>query len=244
MSQPSANGVDVDAGPKQMSSGCMPERVWTDDLVFKGRCLNGSFFDIALDQGMDAEAGDGLTAAIEEEVVCGGTSLDERADFTDGLRPERASAKFVAFASDHNSRMIPLGNMGKLEIRDGGLSRLIGASPGVIEEEQENMVTTLLKGRSQGGRQEGVHFRFFEVGDSRARGFFEGDSSDLAAPLKMFWTILADEVRQGTDGGQTLVAGRDSTAAGLFEVCEERLDPFSREILDAEMIDGFLRMTG
>ena len=244
MSQPSANGVDVDAGPKQMSSGCMPERVWTDDLVFKGRCLNGSFFDIALDQGMDAEACDGLTAAIEEEVVCGGTSLDERADFTDGLRPERAAAQFVAFAPDHNGRMIPLGDMGNLQVRDGDLCRFIGARSSVIEEEEESMVTTLLKGRSQGGCQEGIHFRFFKIGDRGVRIFFEGDSTDLAAPLKMLRAILADEVRQGADGGQTLVAGRDSTTSGLFEVCEERLDPFSREVLDAEMINGFFRMSG
>ena len=58
----------------------------------------------------------------------------------------------------------------------------------------------------------------------------------------MFGTVQSDEVREGTDASQPLIARRDTTMPAVFEVLQELNDARSRKINHAKLISGFMRL--
>ena len=107
---------------------------------------------------MDSETSDGLTTAIEKNVLSRSASVDEWNDFADSLRPKRAGTLFIAFASDDDRGIIPFWDVGKRKVMDCDLSRLVGTRSCVVEKEKQGMRTVVLERGAKSGGQKSIHF--------------------------------------------------------------------------------------
>src|SRR5215831_3758170 len=93
-------------------------------------------------------------------------------------------------------------------------------------------------------RQQGVHFRLLQVAHQRLGRFLERDGTDFRAPRDVLRAAHADEVRQGADGRQTLVAGRRAAAPFLAQLAQEGPNPGGREVLDLEPVNPLAGAAG
>ena len=67
VSEPSPNRVDGHAGTEKMGSGRVANRVRADPLCRQRRHPNQGLANVPFDERVDAETGDGVTTAIEED---------------------------------------------------------------------------------------------------------------------------------------------------------------------------------
>lgn len=106
------------------------------------------------------KARDRSAAPIEEDVFAGITVLNKVGEFTHGLRPQRAPTRFVAFATDQDAGQVAVGHERQRQVADADLGSFIGASAGVVQEQEQRMIATTLSGRHFGRREHEVQLRF------------------------------------------------------------------------------------
>ena len=94
------------------------------------------------------------------------------------------------------------------------------------------------------GRQQGIHFRFIQIGNRRLTGFLEGDQANLGAPVDVFGVLFADKSCQGMNAAQPLIACAGRAATLLFHVGEEQTHEPRRQIVNGQAVNGFVRLTG
>ncbi len=117
MAEPTSNGVDVYAGPQEVSGYRVANRVWTDPFGSQRRHLQGGSPDRAFDESVDCESRPGLAAAIEKDVFKKRTACKEETEFTGGLRPRGTGSYLEALAHNVNPGLAFLGRMGQLQCR-------------------------------------------------------------------------------------------------------------------------------
>jgi len=127
-----------------------------------------------------------------------------------------------------------------MKIADADVGGFIGAGSGIVQEQQKRVVATPLRGATVGGREQGIHLRFVEVGDRSLSGSFEGDGPNLSAPFDTLGTMLPDEMSQPMDHRQSLVAGCHAAAARLLQALKERSHAVGGEVIKVELINRFM----
>src|ERR1017187_4815122 len=100
MPEPGPNRVDVHAGTEKVGGGRVANGVGADPFSFQGGYFGLGPADISFDQRVDAETGDGKTAAIEKTRAEGERPAMTTVSFSNGVRPQRTTALFAAFTAD------------------------------------------------------------------------------------------------------------------------------------------------
>ena len=174
--------------------------------------LDLDFVGVPLDEVMDAEACDGMPAAIEEDTGCRGAVRDESFEFLHRAWPQRTLPLFATFAANFHR------TTHHIQFADKQLCGFLGASSGVVEKQHQRVVATTLSGLTVRGVEERIHLRLVQRGDDRLGGLFKRDGADLTTPDNVLRTMLADEASQRMNRRQALVAGGNRTLSGLFQV--------------------------
>jgi hypothetical protein len=60
----------------------------------------------------------------------------------------------------------------------------------------------------------------------------------------MLWTVQTDEVRQGADGSQPLIACPHTTMAALFQIEQELTDSRRGNFIHSKLVGGFVSLVG
>ena len=128
MAEPSSDRVDIHTGTEEVCGGGVSDRVWADSFCRQGRNFELSLQRVALDQAVNAETCDRMTAAIEKDMLVGWTIGDQSCEFSNGDWPERTETFFSAFAADLHGRR------GQVQIADEQLRGFIGTATGVVKE--------------------------------------------------------------------------------------------------------------
>ena len=87
MTEPTANGVDIHTGAQEVSRSRVANGGWTDAFCSQRRHLRGGSPDIAFDECVDSESGQGLAAAVEKDVFTKSAARNEGMEFSSGLWP-------------------------------------------------------------------------------------------------------------------------------------------------------------
>src|ERR1035438_4508313 len=132
-------------------------------------------------------------------------------------------ALLAAFTSDLHRSTI------QVQFADEQLRGLMRARTGVVQKQQQRVISTSLIGCSVRGAKKSVHMRLFQVRQQSLAGFFERDGTNLATPSDMFWAVLSDKPGQGMNRSQALVAGWNGTSSGLFQVRQEEAHHICRQ---------------
>src|SRR5262249_53915452 len=83
-----------------------------------------------------------------------------------------------------------------------------------------------------------------QVGHQGAGRFLEQDGMYFPAPLNVLWAVQADEVRQGADCCQALVARGGTTAPLLCQLAQEGPYSIGREVFDPEPVEALAGAAG
>ncbi|MNF59330.1 hypothetical protein D3C84_409160 [compost metagenome] len=95
----------------------------------------------------------------------------------------------------------------QLQIRHLELRGLSGAGSGVVQEQQQRMVTDSLRRLHIRCSQECVHLWLLQVRDLRAGKLPERNRENAPRPFQVFRAVLADEAGKRVQRCQTLVDG-------------------------------------
>ena len=106
-----------------------------------------------------------------------------------------AMTLFAAFAADL------YGATHQGQFANEQLCRLLGASPRVVEKQQQGVIAAPLGGSALPRGQQRGHLRFVQIGDDCLAGLLERDRADLAAPGNVLGTVLPHEARQRVNCG-------------------------------------------
>ena len=142
----------------------MPNCVGADPFCSQGWHLD--LVDVTFDQGVDAEACDGMRAAIKEDTGCRGAVRDESFEFLNRAWPQRTLPLFATFAANFHR------TTHHIQLADEQLCGFLGASSGVVEKQQQRVVATTLSGLTVRGAEERIHLRLVQSGDDRLAGPF------------------------------------------------------------------------
>jgi len=142
MPEPGADGIDVDTSSQEVSCRGMANRMGTDALGGERRHVSTSLSDMTLHERVNAESCDRFATAIEEDPVTLRASANQSAQGGGCLRPEQTMPHFVSLPADLHRRIFVTRHMPECEIADGDLRRFVGARTGVVEKQQECVVST------------------------------------------------------------------------------------------------------
>ena len=193
---------------------------------------------VPLDECVDAKACHRMAAAIEKNRCRGGAVCDEICKFSNSDRPQWAVTLFATFAADLR------GAACQVEFAHEQLCGFLGASPGVIEKQQQGVIAATLGSLAVWGCQERIHLWFIQIGDHCLAGFFERDGTDLTTPGNVFRTVLSHEARQRVNRSQPLVACGNRTLPRLFQVCQEEPHQIRRYIRHGQPVHGLVQFAG
>src|ERR1700756_4602555 len=140
--------------------------------------------------------------------------------------------------------MISLGHASELKIADAKLRNFIRSGAGVVQEEKERIVAASLRGIAIGFREQCIHLGFLQIRDRSLRGPLEGDRPDLTTPFNAFWAVLPDEARQCVYHSKPLIACCQAAVACVLQIFEEPLHMLSAYVIDVELIDLFVHLSG
>ena len=198
-------------------------------LADRGDRLGGLIHG-ALDQGVDAEAGDRLAADIEEHRGIRGTVEARPKQSTQhfgGIWPERTQTNLVTLSQESHR-----GCCSQIERGHFRASGFVGAGPGVVEEEQEGVVPLALRTPAVRRGEQGIDLYLFEVGHRWRNRAAHGDTLDLSGHLHELGHLPADETEQRMDRGKPLVPCCHGVAPPLLQVKEKGSDDLRAQVFD------------
>src|SRR5215472_3320619 len=233
MPQPRSNGVDVHPRTQRMAGRRMSHDMRAHTFSPKRRHhFPGSGYR-TFDEGVNAKAGKGRTAHIEKcESI--GRSLETRAQQgtqdLGGVWPQRTRPNLASLSQNSNG-----GRGSQIQVSYGEVSGFTGTGTGVVKEEEQRVISLALGSATIRECQESVHFIFFEIRQGGRDGLTPRHRFDLGSEVNQLRNTLADEMEERTNGGETLVDGRQRTAAFLLEVGQKVPDRLRLHILDGQM---------
>ena len=237
MTQPGSNGVDVNAGSKQVRCRRMADRVGTHTFLRHGRQFHCHLRSVAFDQRVNPKSRERLPPTVEENMLGCGSTANERVQFVNRPRPQRTAAALVSLAAQDNGRAIAAGCGTEVKVADPHLGHLVGPSAGVVQKQKHRVVPAALGSATVGRFQQSIQFVLFQVPDQRACDLLRPDGLNLAAPFQVFWAVQTDESRQGTDRREALISRSDPTAASLLQILKESSGAGWRNVLHAKPLD-------
>src|ERR1039457_1878833 len=169
VSQPTADGIDVDACTQQMDGTCVPHGVRTDSFLFEGRHFCARLDQRPLHEVIDAKPGERLTKAVQKHSFMRGTATHQGFEHLGSVRPQWAASSLVAFTLQTDGTERTPG-----EIPHRGMRGFVDSCTGVVEEQQHCVVARALFGASIRRSQYRIHLRFVEVGHCGFGGLPEG----------------------------------------------------------------------
>lgn len=131
-----------------------------------------------------------------------------------------------------------------MQVCNRGLCSFVGTGTSVVQKQKKGIVPLPPRCLAVGGSEQGFHFSLIKIADRQARSPFEWNRPDLAAPFEMLWTVQTDEVRQGADGSQPLIACPHITIAALFRVEQELTDSRRENFIHSKLVGGFVSFVG
>src|ERR1051325_3426831 len=140
--------------------------------------------------------------------------------------------------------MIAARRLSQTELSDVKLSRLIRPGAGIVEEQEQRVITPTLRRVALQRRRQRIHLRFFQICDGGFDSPLEWNCLNLPTPLDMFGTPFGNEVRQGMDCCQSLIARRNAAPANFFQVLQKLSDIFRRKMTYFELIHFFAYFAG
>lgn len=106
----------------------------------------------------------------------------------------------------------------RIDVADGQVGCLVRPHTGIVEKQQQGVVTSTLRCTSIWASKERIHFSLVEIGHHRSCSLLVRDAAQLGAPLDMFRAVLANESSQSMDSSQTLIPRRDAASATDFDI--------------------------
>lgn len=131
-----------------------------------------------------------------------------------------------------------------MQVCNRGLCSFVGTGTSVVQKQKKGLVPLPPRCLAVGRSEQGFHFSLIKIADRQARSPFEWNRPDLAAPFEMLWTVQTDEVRQGADGSQPLIACPHITIAALFRVEQELTDSRRENFIHSKLVGGFVSFVG
>jgi len=128
----------------------------------------------------------------------------------------------------------------KMEVLDLQAGCFRSAGAGVVQKLEQRMIATAQRGAAVGSGKQGVHLRLFQVGEFVSMKALKRNGANRSAPCNVLWAMVGNEVSEGVDGGQTLVAGTDRALALPFQVIEKVPEDVAGEIGNIQSVDGSL----
>jgi hypothetical protein len=164
---------------------------------------------------VNAKAGDGSTASVEENVISRGTVPYQGRKFNGSFWPQWTKSKLVSFTTNLDERMIT-GRVSQEKIRNPDLCSFVSSRACVVKEEQKSMIPTSQVRRLVRCTQQRIHFRFLEVRNRRSGRSLKRNVSELPAPLYVLGAVQGDKASQRADRRQPLVTGGHCAFAGFL----------------------------
>src|SRR5438034_11727995 len=189
MSQPSADRIDIHACTKEMDGGRVPHGMRADRFCFERRHRQAGLRHDSAHQVVDAETGERLAPIVEEDGVMHSAISHRPCDHGCGCWPEWTIASLASYPHQSNRWSIS-----ERKIRYDQVSGFVNTSAGVVEKEQQGMVTDYLFCALIGCLQHGVHLGFVEIRHHGFRGFLERNGANLSAPGNVLRAVHADEL--------------------------------------------------
>lgn len=189
------------------------------------------------DQVTDAEASDGLSSRIEEKTFgVYPSSLSEFAVVSDGgdsLLPERNNALLPALSSEEH-----LGRGLETQIGECQIDQFLHTCPGVVHKHEQGAISCSVERDRVGGVDDGVDFIVYECFDHVCFGGFVADSADAFTGCDESGFVRCKEAEKAFDGVQTLIPGRRSIAAFLFQIVEKIKDDLLVYAFNRQLVGG------
>jgi hypothetical protein len=95
---------------------------------------------------VNTKLGERLTTSIHEDVLGRSFLTDQQIKFPHRVRPQRTKAELIALTPDLHGGMIPVWRMRKTEIAHAELRHFIGASAGIVQEQEQHVIAPSLCG--------------------------------------------------------------------------------------------------
>src|SRR5688572_11711752 len=134
MTEPGADRVDVNAGPKQVARAGMANGMRADAFCHQSWHFGGDLPGIALHHCVNAKPGEWASAPIDKDMLGWSFLRNQCLKFAHRVTPQRTEAQLVALATNPYRRMVPAWCVGELEVADPELRSFIGSSAGIVEE--------------------------------------------------------------------------------------------------------------
>ena len=158
---------------------------------------------------------------------------------SDCLGPQRTGSPFVSLAVQADTRLRL-----EIEILDPKIRSFLYASPRVVKEQQERLVSQAVAPARWHTLEERIDLLTFQEVRLRRGDTFHRDSIDFLRGVKHLWNPVGDVRVERPKSRQTLVAGTDVVAASLLKMLEEGQSPLEAHILDAELCDRMADISG
>src|SRR5271166_284464 len=101
------------------------------------------------------------------------------------------------------------------------MCHFVSTGAGIVHEQKHRIIPATLSCATVRSLQQCVQLVFFQIADWLASDFLRLDGLKLPTPVDMFWAVQANKTGQGSDGGKTLIARGDATAACFLHILKE-----------------------
>ena len=170
---------------------------------------------------MNSKAGHRVTVSVEEQWPVWLSSSDETMQFNHRLFPERTKPNFPTFAMNlhrTSSRRVPR------QIFDRDSTSFTGSRPGVIEKQDQRVVSLAKFAPPIRRLKKGVDFLFFQIANWGSPRSFEWNAANLGAPFSILGAAGPRIPSESTERGQPLISRGNGTPSGLFQMPQEIQD--------------------
>jgi hypothetical protein len=183
--------------------------------------------DRPLDHRVHAETGEPLTPDVEEHrqgVAPCKPCTEESASDLDGMGPQRAEPDLAAFPeAAHGGRRAV-----ELERSDVGRRCCGGASPWVVQAQEQSVGTRALEGSAIRGRPDGIAFRLLKVCERGLQRPAYGHVVELGGVLAQCRALPGHEAEAGRQGREAQSPCVEGMAPCLCEGGQKGFDAIDR----------------
>lgn len=188
--------VDINTSAKQVGCGCMANRMRAYTFGFERRDFPRRAFCVTRHERMDSKSCYGIAISIEEQGIGGVPSSDERLEFSHCLFPKWAEPNLPAFSTDlHRASACCVPS----QIVDHDLRGLGGSGARVVEKQEQGVVSLAVLSRPIWSVKKFVDLIFFQIQNRSLPCSFEGNPTDMHAPIHVLWARLACEPSKGVE---------------------------------------------
>ena len=234
VAQPRPDCVEINSSAKQVSCGCMTNRMRAYTFGFQRRDFYRRAFRMTCYKRVDSKPCYGIAISIEEQGIGGIPSSDERPEFSHCLFPEWAEPNLPALSTNlhrASARCVPS------QIVDRDSRGLCGSCARIVEKQKQGVISMTMLSRAIWGTKKFVDLILFHIRNRIRPCSLKGNSTDLCAPFHVLWAAFTCEPGEGVEGCKPLIPRGDRATSSVFQVREKICNNAGREVVDYEPVD-------